>query len=91
MEDSMRAMLEGIRGVIERLPPELANDVFDNGIMLTGGGAQLKGLQEVISEDIKVRCYTAEDPQHSVAAGCGYVLERMEEFGALLGDSRRKK
>lgn len=91
MEDSMRAMLEGIRGVIERLPPELANDVFDNGIMLTGGGAQLKGLQEVISEDIKVRCYTAEDPQHSVAAGCGYVLERMEEFGALLEDSRRKK
>jgi rod shape-determining protein MreB len=91
MEDSMRAMLEGIRGVIERLPPELANDVFNNGIMLTGGGAQLKGLQEVISEDIKVRCYTAEDPQHSVAAGCGYVLERMEEFGALLGDSRRKK
>lgn len=91
MEESMRTMLEGIRGVIEKLPPELANDVFDNGIMLTGGGAMLKGLQEVISEDIKVRCFTAEDPQRCVAAGCGYVLERMEEFGALLGDNRRRR
>lgn len=91
MEDPMRTMLEGIRGVIERLPPELANDVFDNGIMLTGGGAMLKGLQEVISDDIKLPCFTADDPQQCVAAGCGYVLERMEEFGALLGDARRKK
>ncbi len=91
MEDPLRAMLEGIRGVIEHLPPELANDVFDNGIMLTGGGALLKGLQEVISEDIKVQCRTADQPQDCVAAGCGYVLERMGELGSLLGDSRRKK
>lgn len=91
MEEPLRAMLEGIRGVIEHLPPELANDVFDNGITLTGGGARLKSLEEVISEDIKIKCHTAEQPQDCVAVGCGAVLERMGELGVLLSDSRKKK
>lgn len=90
MEEPMRQMLEGIRGLIEDLAPELANDVYENGIVLTGGGALLKGLQEVISEDLKVTCRTAEQPQDCVAVGCGHVLERMDELGALLGDPRRR-
>ncbi len=91
MEEPLRLMIESLHGVIERVPPELANDVFENGILLTGGGAMMKGLQDVISEEMQIRCFTAEHPQECVAMGCGYILEHMAEYERLLGDTRKKR
>ena len=90
MEEALRQLLEGLHGVIERIPPELANDVFENGILLTGGGAMLKGLQEAITEEMQIRCTTADQPQECVARGCGYAVEHLAELAELTGENRRK-
>lgn len=90
MEEALRLLIEGLHGVIERIPPELANDVFENGILLTGGGAMLKGLQEAISEEMQIRCVTADRPQECVALGCGYAVEHLAELMELTGENRRK-
>lgn len=86
-----RDLTEGIIGVIENLSPELASDVFENGILLTGGGALLGGLSKVIQSMTNVPCRVAEQPHQCVASGCGLVLEHMQELGSLLGASRKSK
>ncbi len=91
MEEPLRQMIENFHSVIERVPPELANDVFENGILLTGGGAMMKGLQEVVTEEMQIRCYTADHPQECVAMGCGYALEHTAEFDRFLADTLKKR
>lgn len=90
MEEPLRQLIEGIHSVIERVPPELANDVFENGILLTGGGALMKGLEEVISEEMQIRCMTADRPQECIALGCGYALEHAADYSGLMSDNKRK-
>ncbi len=89
MEEPLHQMMEGLTAVMERIPAELANDVYENGILLTGGGAAMKGLQEVIEENIKIPCHVAENPQHCVAIGCGKILERPGDYESLLGERRK--
>lgn len=91
MEDPLRQLIEAFQSVLERVPPELANDVFEKGILLTGGGARLKGLQESVAEALQIPCGTAEQPQECVARGCGYVLEHIGEYERLMGEMRRKR
>ena len=91
MEEPLHQMLEGLTGVVERIPPELANDVYENGILLTGGGAAMKGLQEVIEENIKIPCHVADTPQQCVAVGCGKVLEHPGEYDQYIGERRKGK
>ena len=91
MEEPLRQLIEGFHSVIERVPPELANDVFENGILLTGGGAAMKGLQEVISDMMKIPCRVAENPQQCVALGCGKALEHPADFDRFLGEGRKSK
>lgn len=90
MEEPLRRLIEGLHSVIERVPPELANDVFENGILLTGGGAMLKGLQEAIMEEMQIGCITADRPQECVAMGCGFALEHLSDFNRMMSDARRK-
>ena len=90
MEEPLHQLLEGMHAVVERVPPELANDVFENGILLTGGGASMKGLQEAIEDMTKIPCITAENPQQCIALGCGKALERPADYDRVLGDNRRR-
>ena len=60
--------------MIERTPPQLASDIFDQGIILTGGGAALNGLAEAIYNVLSIPCGVADDPQACVAVGCGIAL-----------------
>ncbi|HHU01844.1 MAG: rod shape-determining protein [Christensenellales bacterium] len=90
LNEPKRNFIEALIGVIEHLPAQLANDVFDNGIVLTGGGANLKGLRQVMEEELRAPCFVADHPQEAVAAGCGYVLERPQELSMFLGDKRNK-
>ena len=55
--------------VLEKTPPELAGDIYKNGVMLTGGGAQLHGLPEYLSQELKVDVYVSPDPVNCVALG----------------------
>lgn len=89
-DEPLTEFIEAIHTVLERTPAELASDVFDNGIVLSGGGAQLAGLAEAVHEELKVDCRVADHPQECVAVGCGRVLEQLGEFNRLLNDGRRR-
>ncbi|MBR0026504.1 MAG: rod shape-determining protein MreB [Clostridia bacterium] len=85
LEEPLQSILESVRTIFERTPPELASDIAENGICLTGGGALLYGMDKFISEHTKVPCYIAEDPISCVAIGTGKALENIDKYssGAL--------
>jgi len=85
LEEPLQMILACVRTMFESTPPELASDITENGICLTGGGALLYGMDRFISEHTKVPCYIAEDPVSCVAIGTGKVLENIDKFstGAL--------
>lgn len=64
--------------VLERTPPELAGDIYEDGIFLTGGGARLKGLPEYLSKRLKVKVWRADDPMNCVAIGTSKALSMMD-------------
>ena len=70
-------IVEAVISVLERTPPELSADILDRGIMLTGGGAMLRGLEELIEERTGINTMTAEDPMQVVAVGTGQFAEFM--------------
>lgn len=69
-----------VKVALEQTPPELARDIVDNGIVLTGGAAQLRGLTERLSRSLNAPVILAEDAIHSVAMGVGRVLENLDEM-----------
>ncbi len=81
---SVAGLLEAVKEVIETTPPEVLSDVMSRGIILVGGGALLRGLDELLSQTLKVPVYVANDPLTAVARGTGMVLENMGEFKAVL-------
>ena len=70
----MNDLIESIQAVIERTPPQLASDILEGGVTLTGGAAALYGLSEAISGVIRVPCRVAEDARDCVVLGCAKVL-----------------
>jgi rod shape-determining protein MreB len=76
--DPLAAIVAAARGVLEQTPPELASDVIDKGIVLTGGGSLLRNLDRLLTLETGVPCYVAEDPLACVAIGAGIALERIE-------------
>jgi rod shape-determining protein MreB len=77
LQDSLNTMIESIRFALEQSPPELAADIEEKGIVLTGGGALLAGLDRLISEETRLPVYVAQDPLTCVARGGGEVLEKL--------------
>ena len=90
LDDPLQQLIKGIHGVLEHTPAELAADIFEYGILLSGGGAELFGLCEAIADTLKVPCSCAEDPQNNVVIGCGRALENMADLGKFLDDGRRR-
>jgi rod shape-determining protein MreB len=80
LEEPLQTILESVRGIFEKTPPELASDISDSGIYLTGGGALLYGMDKFISEHTKVPCVVAEDSVSCVAIGTGKALEDIELY-----------
>jgi len=77
-------MIEAVRVALEKTAPELASDLLDRGIFLTGGGALIKGLDERIKMETGVPVYVAEDPLTAVARGTGKVLEDLDYYKKVL-------
>ena len=75
LADSVSLIVEAIRSTLEKTPPELASDIIDNGIMLTGGGALLRGLDKLIAIETKMPVHIAENPLDCVVNGTGISLE----------------
>lgn len=86
---SLKTIIETIRNTIESTPPELVADIYERGIMLTGGGAQLKGLDHAISQEIKVPVHITDDPVTAVVRGTGIVLEDFENLRGVLTTGSR--
>jgi len=78
MQDSLEGIVNALEDVLEQIPPELAGDIVENGIVLTGGGALIRGLDKYISDIVKLPVYIAEEPLLAVAKGTGIALEELD-------------
>ena len=82
--DSVNQLIEGIQVIIEKTPPQLASDILEAGIILTGGGANLYGLSELIQQILKIPSRVASDARDCIALGCGRVLTEPSTLRYLL-------
>lgn len=80
MSENLKEMVEAIKLTLENTPPELAADIMERGIMLTGGGALIKGIDRLITEATKIPAHVAEYPLDCVAVGTGMSLENIREL-----------
>lgn len=78
MKDSLEEIADALVAVLEEMPPELAGDIVENGIVLSGGGALIRGLDKYLSDIIKLPVYVAEDPLLAVAKGTGRALDEID-------------
>ena len=77
LRETTGQIVEAVISVLERTPPELSADILDRGIMLTGGGSMLRGMEELIEEKTGINTMTADDPMKVVAIGTGEYVEFM--------------
>src|SRR5690625_6857618 len=80
LTDAVAIIVESVKNTLEKTPPELAADIMDRGIVLSGGGSLLKNLDRMISEETKIPVFLADDPLESVAIGTGKSLEYIKHF-----------
>ncbi len=78
IQDCLGVIVQTVRAVLEKTPPELAADIIDRGIVLTGGGALLRHLDELLTEETGVPCYVADNPLECVAIGAGIALDHLD-------------
>ena len=79
LNENLSSILEAVKTALEQTPPELCADVVETGIVLTGGGALLRGLDRLISEETGLPVFVADDPLTCVARGGGRALELMDQ------------
>jgi rod shape-determining protein MreB len=80
LSEHLREIIQIIKGVLEMTPPELCSDIMDRGIVISGGGALLRNIDELISKVTGVPARVADDPLFCVARGTGKVLENLETY-----------
>ena len=78
IQDPLAAIVGAVRSVLERTPPELASDVVDRGVVLSGGTGLLRNLDRLITEEIGIPCYVADNPMECVAMGAGIALDHLD-------------
>ena len=80
LQDELREVINAIKKVFQETPPELAADIMDKGMVLSGGGALLRNLDQLITKTIGVPCYVADDPILCVIKGVGIALDNLEVY-----------
>ncbi len=81
---SIASLIESTKEVLESTPPEILSDVMKRGIHLTGGGALIKGLAELLQEELEIPVYVSHEPLTAVARGTGIILENIDKFQDVL-------
>lgn len=81
---SMLSLVDGVKEVLETTPPELLSDIMHRGLVLSGGGAMIRGLDVLLKNTLKIPIYIAEDPLTAVARGAGVVLDDFEIYKEVL-------
>jgi rod shape-determining protein MreB len=91
LRDTVNSIMDAVKVTLEKTPPELAADIMDRGIVLTGGGALLRNLDKVISDETKMPVIVAENALDCVAVGTGRALENLHLFKSKAGITSRSK
>jgi len=81
---SIKGLVEGVKDMLETIPPEILSDIMRTGITLSGGGALLPGLGQLLQRVLKIPVYVVEDPLSAVARGTGVILDDMELYKEVL-------
>jgi rod shape-determining protein MreB len=89
IEEPVQAVIDAVKYTLDKTPPELAADVMERGIVVTGGGAYLKGLDLRLAHETGMPIVTADRPLHSVVLGSGACLEEFDVLHAVLQSSGR--
>ena len=89
IEEPVAAIIEAVKGTLDKTPPELSSDIMDRGIVLTGGGALLRGLDERLRQETGMPVHIAEQPLNCVAIGAGRCLDEFDSLKKVLVASRR--
>ncbi|WP_163580490.1 rod shape-determining protein [Gracilibacillus saliphilus] len=80
LRESISLIVQSAKTVLEKTPPELSADIIDRGVILTGGGALLNGLDQLLAEELKVPVLLAEEPMNCVAKGTGIMLDNIDKL-----------
>jgi rod shape-determining protein MreB and related proteins len=86
---SVQVIVDTIKDALDEAPPEIVADLIETGVCLAGGGAQLQGLSERLSEELRLRVWVAEDPMTCVARGAGMIVEDLDRYEIYLADVER--
>lgn len=89
LKEPINNIIDAIKNTLEKTPPELAADIMDKGIMLTGGGALLNGLDQLLRAETGMPVDIAEDPLDCVVKGTGMVLDDLDMFNKVIAASKR--
>lgn len=89
LSDSVMTIVDCIKNTLEKTPPELAADIMERGIMLTGGGAMLNGIDTLITEETGIITHIAENPLDCVTLGTAHVLDQINSLRKVLSTSKR--
>jgi rod shape-determining protein MreB len=90
LSEPVNAILEAVKETLENTPPELAADIMDRGIVMTGGGSMLKGLDRLISSETGMPVHTVDEPLYAVVRGAGKALEEIDTLRKVLASSKRR-
>lgn len=90
LKEPVNSIIEGIKITLEKTPPELASDIMEHGIMITGGGALLDGLDKLIKEETGMPVGIAGEPLDCVALGTGVALENYDLLKRVFISPRRR-
>lgn len=91
IQDTIQLIIDGAKEVLEVTPPELASDIVDRGVMLTGGGALLKDIDQVIADALSLPVIISENPLDNVAKGAGILLEHYNKDGKPKAKAEKNK
>lgn len=86
---SVSTIVATVKETIDDTPPELVADLIEQGIAMAGGGAQLQGLAERLTQETKMRVYVADDPVSCVVRGAGEVLKHLDALHKVLASTQR--
>jgi rod shape-determining protein MreB len=90
LEEPVNAIVNAVKSTLDKTPPELASDLMDRGIVLTGGGAQLRGLDERLRQETNMPIHIADQPLNAVAIGSGKCIEEFEALEKVLISEPRR-
>ncbi len=84
VSSSVQVIVDTIKDALDEAPPEIVADLIDNGVCMAGGGSQLQGLKDRLTDELHLRVWVAEDPMTCVARGAGMILENLDRFNDFL-------